>query len=600
LSFRTRLFLFFTLGVIVIVASATWIVGGRFSNYIDEQVVNEIMPAPDQFNVFLLSKINSLVIETANVSTDPKLRGTMSTDDRETIIAAAKEVAFLYQTDLFWITDPSGLIIYRVDDPGHWGDTLSNNAVISDALNGFDSGDFWLWNEGLYVVSAAPVKSGANLHGSLVIGKKFDDWIVKNFSEMTGLEIAFMTKNSVTLASDKTRYPEAVLKEVFKSKIETPTINTHFLNIPITGSDSLPEPNCECTEDFLIADDQYMGIFFNQLNVRNQFLATGMVFKSMAPTLRLRSRIQNALLGIGAIEFLFALIIAFVLSRRLTSPINRLIDSAAKLGEGDLVSEISIDADDEIGTLANALNDMRVSLQTAREELIKSERLSTIGQMASTMGHDFRQPITAIYGYVQLMAMPDMPAEKKKDLSTQVMKQIDRITGMIDELLDFSRGEIKLNLAEVNIEEFLESTLRTFEVEATSKKIVINRDFTWRGSLTIDEARLTRCIDNLIRNAMEAMIENGDVNVSTSSDNTSATIQISDNGPGISDEVIETLFEPFVTAGKKQGTGLGLAVVDRVIKEHGGEIVVESKLGEGATFVITLPLSKEEGINETV
>ena len=117
MSFRTRLFLLFTIAVISIVGGSTLVVGIRFGNFIDDQVGHDIDAAPEQFNKFLLSKMNSLIVEAANISNDPKLRGTISTGDRATIIEAIDGLAFLYRKDLFWLLDKNGVVVYRVDDP---------------------------------------------------------------------------------------------------------------------------------------------------------------------------------------------------------------------------------------------------------------------------------------------------------------------------------------------------------------------------------------------------------------------------------------------------------------------------------------------------
>ena len=362
-------------------------------------------------------------------------------------------------------------------------------------------------------------------------------------------------------------------------------------DIPQTKLNNNEEDHEKCKVEFTLTDEHFTGVFFKLNDVSNQFLSAGLVYRSMKQTLMLRSRIQSALLGIGAIAFLFALGLAFVLSERLTGPINRLITSTSRLGEGDLESSIEKEADDEIGTLANALNEMRISLFHVREEIIRNERLSTVGQMASTITHDFRQPISAIYGYVQLLNLPQISNENREGYSNQIMMQIERMMGMIDELLDFSKGVIKLNIKEVDVTNFFEGTLVNFDAESERRNIEIVKEYNWAGTFAIDKARLSRNIDNLIRNSMEAIDKNGKLIVSTEKNNQYGIIRISDDGPGIPPDVAETLFEPFVTSGKQKGTGLGLAVVNKVIEEHGGKITVESKQGDGACFRISLPLA---------
>ena len=193
MSFRRRLFLFFALAVIGIVGVSTLVVGIRFTNFIDDQVGHDIASAPEQFNNFLLSKMNSLIVEAANISSDSKLRGPISTADRATIIEAVNGLAFLYQKDIFWLLDTSGKVVYRVDNPGSWGDSLLSKPVVADAMNCFDSGNFWVLDGELFMVSAVPIKSGNNLLGSLIIGMQFDEFIEEDFSKLTNLKLGFIT-----------------------------------------------------------------------------------------------------------------------------------------------------------------------------------------------------------------------------------------------------------------------------------------------------------------------------------------------------------------------------------------------------------------------
>lgn len=251
------------------------------------------------------------------------------------------------------------------------------------------------------------------------------------------------------------------------------------------------------------------------------------------------------------------------------------------LEKGDLVAELK----DRVIELEQTNEELR----QAREELIRGERLSAIGQMASTIIHDFKGPMTAILGFSELMAMPDFDAEEKQDLYKSIRSEIERMVDMTSEVLDFTRGEISLSRESIKLEHFLGEAIKPMDRVLKRKEVEISLTHGADDPVAIDRRRFRRVVENLVGNAVDAMEEGGRIEISTREGEGHVELEIRDSGKGIPDEIRETLFQPFVTHGKKHGTGLGMAITKRIVESHGGTIAFESQAGEGTTFVIRIP-----------
>jgi len=563
------------------------VVNYRFQLDSEQQVKAELEGAHARVEVFQSISLEKLVTLASFIAEDPRLRGSIVTRDRTTIGRALDELYSNYWHDLFWLLTPDGKVIARVESPDMWGDTLADRSVIFDASNGFDSGDIWIENDRLYHVAAVPIRSGGISVGILLIGEEFNSHFTPQFTQLAGLNLAFLTGDSLISVSEsgdrRTRLGSRLAAEQRLGKLS-------FEQVPVIPK--RPTLATEATAPiirFQLDDEPIGGALFTLSDVTGRELAQGLIYRSLLPEQRQLKRIQLGLLIVDIIAIFLTFVAAWFVSRRITRPIERLVGASARLGKGDLESPIKPEGSDEIGVLASELEDMRSSLVKARADLIQSERLTTIGRMASSIIHDFKQPISAIYGYIDLLTLPGSKPDQIEKYKKSVFNQFDHMLGMINELLEFARGEVRLNKVKINSKRYIEHIIGNFEHQARTKNIELLFDADWSGDFSIDQSKVQRGLENILRNAMQAVGKGGRIAVSLTQANGMAQIKISDNGPGIPPEIREKLFEPFVTFGKSEGTGLGLAVAKRVIVQHGGTIDVESPEGSGASFIIRLP-----------
>jgi signal transduction histidine kinase len=238
--------------------------------------------------------------------------------------------------------------------------------------------------------------------------------------------------------------------------------------------------------------------------------------------------------------------------------------------------------------LVSANASTAVRLFRSRVEREQSERLMSIGRLLSGVMHDMRTPLTVISGYVQLMtSAPD--AATRDEHARLILKQFDVISAMQREVLEFARGERSILVRRVYLTKFFGDMEKQLAHELEGTNVTLAMELDDRGTARFDEAKMTRVMHNLVRNAAEAMRgSGGKVTVRAFREGSDLVVSVADTGKGIPKEIEGRLFQSFVTSGKRGGTGLGLAIVKKIVDEHGGMIEVESS-SKGAKFTIRLP-----------
>ena len=216
------------------------------------------------------------------------------------------------------------------------------------------------------------------------------------------------------------------------------------------------------------------------------------------------------------------------------------------------------------------------------------ERLATIGQLLSSILHDIKGPISVISGYVQLMARKDDHAERER-FAGVIHRQFEHLASMTQEVLSFARGDRSLLVRKCYVHSYMEELEELIRHQLQSRNIRLTIQDDHAGTAHFDQAKITRAITNLVRNALEAMGDDGRLTVVATREEGDLVFSVADTGPGIPEAIRGRIFETFVSEGKKDGSGLGLAIVRRIAEEHGGSVGYESTPGVGTRFEIRLP-----------
>ena len=232
-----------------------------------------------------------------------------------------------------------------------------------------------------------------------------------------------------------------------------------------------------------------------------------------------------------------------------------------------------------------------LAIENARlaQEMIQNERLSAVGRMANTIIHDIKNPMGTLRLYAEVMRSKTEDKETAK-LADEMIHQVDRFVTMTQEILDFSRGVSFMNVQEVQFNDLTEVVLNFLEKDLKRRKIQLIKTLKFKGKVKVDQDKLMRAFYNIASNAADAMPKGGHLTVSTEKEDSSVVVEFIDTGVGMPPEIRNKIFEPFVTHGKKHGTGLGMAIVKKIIDDHKGKIEIESEINKGTTVRLLLPL----------
>jgi len=179
--------------------------------------------------------------------------------------------------------------------------------------------------------------------------------------------------------------------------------------------------------------------------------------------------------------------------------------------------------------------------------------------------------------------------EEAAKLADEMIVQVDRFVNMTQEILDFTRGITSLNVSKVEFGEVMESVLNFIEKDLSKNNVSLVRDTRFRGKIELDKDKIVRVFYNIASNAKDAMPNGGTLKVTSQQEDGFVRVDFADTGVGMPDEIKKRIFEPFVSHGKKHGTGLGMAIVKKVIDDHKGRIQIESAEGKGTTISVYLP-----------
>lgn len=247
----------------------------------------------------------------------------------------------------------------------------------------------------------------------------------------------------------------------------------------------------------------------------------------------------------------------------------------------------AFDADDEAFLLALA-SFSAVALE--HRQRLEQDRLATIGRVAASLVHDLGAPLTAVHGYADMLEQ-DVPADVRARCASGIRRQATRLSGMVRAILGFARGDQPLLRARVDVDRLLDELAEDLAAAYAGGGVRVERLAGTAGHVLADEGALRRALENLARNAVQAMPQGGTLALGASVQGDSACLVVRDSGMGMDEATRARIFEPFFTRGRHGGTGLGLSIVERVVTGHGGRIEVQSAPGQGTTFVLHLPLA---------
>ena len=352
-------------------------------------------------------------------------------------------------------------------------------------------------------------------------------------------------------------------------------------------------------------------------NIRDEIIGMLSVGILEAPFTDKRNELVVGFFAVALLGIVMALLTVVFVTSRITRPLATLGTATEKIAQGDLMYEVPVQSEDELGRLASAFNKMTRALSASKEELlrrsedlekanrnlrtaqaklIQTEKLSSLGQLAAGVAHELNNPLTGIMTFSHLLRKTATDAAARSDLDI-IIRETTRCKEIIKGILDFSR-ETSPQQQFCGVNAVINRTLAILERQWLFHNIRIDKRLDGQlPDIWIDDNQIQQVFMNIALNAAEAMNGEGTLAITSmlSREDGQIEVHIADTGAGIAPEHLTKIFDPFFTTKDPQkGTGLGLAISYGIIQKHGGDIAVESTVGKGTTFTIKLPIAPRE------
>lgn len=500
----------------------------------------------------------------------PVLKSLMTTDDGPTIRDGAKDFYRLSGGDFFALADANGAPVALFQQGVPWDG--------AQALSGVDEADFTsteshyvLRNGQLFEVSSQPIYFGSALSGTklgyVAVGYAVNDQVVMEVSEAAAAEVIFFANGEIIATTLDANHRRASIAQK-----ET------LLNHPLNSTD-------------LWLDHEHYIQASVTLSRAGDPLIQLIVLKSYDKASRYLTQLNHLLLALIVVVLLISAALATYISRTITMPLEALVLGARALGAGNFDYPFQKKGAIEIQELSTAFDRMRTRLQKSQQELLASERLATIGRMASSISHDLRHYLSAVYANAEFLGYDAASPAERAELLAEVRLGVEGMTELIDSLLLFSRTGQALQPTYESLSFLIERALQLVRAHPEAKDVSFIYGSLPPFELWMDALKIERAIYNLLLNGCQAAKLNphgASVEISISETEDWIRLYINDNGPGVPDSIRVTLFQPFVSEGKQGGAGLGLTLANKIAEEHGGSVALEESRPGQTVFSLSL------------
>ena len=498
------------------------------------------------------------------------MKALMTTHDLKTIQDGGAEFWKVSGSDLFALMTPSGTIAAVYDTAGV-PDRHDLELQLKRLLESHSDQRYLLSNHRLYQVSFRPLFFGPETTGTplgfVIAGYSIDDRVSRQVREAAAADVIF-------LAADK----------IVSSTLDA----QHNLDLQRQGGAVVSGTG---EQDLWLGREHYLAASvpiatFSEVPVRL------LVLKSYDQASAFAMRLNRLLLALGLLVLVVGTLLALYISSTITRPLDELLAGARALGSGNFDYRLTGGGTKELRELSLAFDTMRNQLRRSQQELVESARLAVIGRMASSISHDLRHYLSAIYANAEFLSNPATPSAERDELMLDVQLAVQGMTDVLESLLVFSRTGKSLHPTYESFGGLIERAVGMVRVHPEAHGVAIQVEHLPPSEGRMDARMIERAVFNLLINAAQAARTGPPpalVKVSLTETPHLIELRITDSGPGVPAAIRDTLFEPFVSDGKRRGIGLGLTIANRIAQEHGGRVYLENSHPGHTTFVLSLP-----------
>ena len=502
----------------------------------------------------------------------PNVRALMTTHDPATIQDASRDLWQLAGSDLLLLADSSGKVMALQAAPPEI--TVREGQDFFPQVVSREGTRHWWYVEGhLYEVFLQDIyfgpASGHQVLGYLLLGYEIDDRVARDLSRVAASEVAF-------------RYGDSIVRSTLK-----PAQESELLRVaPRTATGGPPQG-----DQIRLGEERFLATAVD-LPTPGAPALNLWVLKSFDQATAFLSSLNQLLLALGLTAVLAGSLLVFLISHTFTRPLENLVAGVRALEQGDFAYPLHAQGGDEVAEVTGTFDRMRKNLQKTQRQLLDAERLATIGRMASSISHDLRHSLASVMANAEFLCESNLTPGQREDLYAEIRIAVNQMTDLIESLLEFSRTRESLHPSYGDVRSAVDRAVQGVKVHPEFQRIRIRISGEGSTEGWFDFKKLERVFLNLLLNACEVVpADSGKIEIALRRQGESLEIRIEDNGPGIADAVRDRLFEPFVSHGKENGTGMGLTVVQKILQDHGGEVAVEQTSASGTTFRVNIPLN---------
>ena len=543
-----------------------WVVQSYAGRVSEHSLEEEVRTSLQAYEALWSTRAHNLAAISRIIGSMSDVRAAFATRDKATIRDTAAQLWSEVSEDAaFLVLEPTGEVITSLG--GQSPDLALTKAFMQTAAARFPKQVSGYVTRGrhLYYVVLTPVyvqaAEGQALLNVLLVASDIDDKLAYSLRESThGSDFAFVSGGRLIASS-----------------------------LPLAAADLTSAPATPGgVRRLLLHGVDYLLLGTPLKDVDSKAAGELYIIRSFEGPSRALMALRRNVTIIWILAVAVGLAFTYLLARRILEPVKRLDRAVEEVIKQNYDYRVAVETQDELGRLAQTFNAMCDSIRTARDELIRQERISTIGRLSSSIVHDLRNPLAAIYGGAEMLVDAGLSTDQRNRIAVSIYRSSRRIQELLQELTDMSRAKVK----RVEPCRLVEIVLAARDLTAQSaglQSVSVAIDIPAHVEVSVDRDRMERVFMNLLHNSFEAMPDGGALRVTCRQDATTVTVQVEDSGPGIPEKAWPTLFQPFASFGKMNGLGLGLALSRQTVLDYAGDLWADREMKAGARFFVRLP-----------
>jgi len=585
---RTRLRTRFLLSMLLITAGLTamslLVVRHSVQRHVREGIVHDLGNSVTTFQNFQHDREIMLTHSAELVADLPIIRAIMTAPDPATIQDASRGVWQLTGSDLLVLANRNGSVVaLHTKSAGFTREAAQQ--YFERSLNEEEFSHWWFGAHHLYQTFVQPVYFGSRTEGQLlgflIIGYEINDRLAREVSKVSSSQVTFSYGDEIVATT--------------LSPIQARSSALGSLSGSSQSGLSQNRPSQSGPSDVEVGHELFLATSLD-LSSQQEIPVRLTVLGSYDQAAKFLGNLNRLLLLLGLTAVLVGSGLVFLISHTFTRPLASLVEGVRALEHGDFHHPLDPRGSDEVAELTSAFDRMRSSLLKTQQALLESEQLATIGRMASSISHDLRHSLAAIVANSEFLCDGRLTGAQREELYQEVRIGVNQMTDLIDSLLEFARTRESLNPTYASVTETVQRAMQAVRLHPRHQGTLIEVESSGPGLAWFDPRKLERALYNLLLNACEAApTTEGRVQVTIGRSEGSVTIAVADNGPGIAQPIRDKLFSPFVSYGKENGTGLGLTIVQKIVQDHGGRVLMERTEDARTIFRITIPGRSPQG-----